>query len=142
VWTILAGHSDQQLFYGPFVMSAGGAASIAVSDHFGTPIPSLPTPPIGSTIGARYSAVVSSGDRVTVSTLLIVGDDPAVLPNFPPPGCPADLNGDGAVATADLGALLSNWGPSGACELADLDHDGIVGAGDLAIVLSEWGLCK
>jgi len=45
--------------------------------------------------------------------------------------CPADLDGDGLVSSADLTALLASWGecpPKSACP-ADLDGDGDVGAG-------------
>lgn len=50
-------------------------------------------------------------------------------------GPAADLNGDGAVNGADLGALLSAWGGSGP---GDLDGDGTVGGADLGVLLSEW----
>ncbi|MHC4428636.1 MAG: hypothetical protein ACYS0D_08540, partial [Planctomycetota bacterium] len=55
--------------------------------------------------------------------------------------CPADLDGDGAVGTADLLALLSAWGtdPGGP---PDLDGDGNVGTGDLLELLSSWGPCS
>jgi len=53
--------------------------------------------------------------------------------------CPADLNGDGIVDGADLGALLSAWGSDGA---ADLNGDGIVDGADLGILLSAWGACE
>lgn len=46
-----------------------------------------------------------------------------------------DLNGDGAVDGADLGALLSHWGFAGP---GDLDGDGIVGGADLGILLGAW----
>jgi hypothetical protein len=46
-----------------------------------------------------------------------------------------DLNGDGTVDGADLGLLLSAWGPCvGACP-ADLDGDGMVGGSDLGLLL-------
>ncbi len=44
----------------------------------------------------------------------------------------ADLNGDGVVDGADLGALLSQWGAQGGP--ADLDGDGVVDG-----VLARWG---
>jgi hypothetical protein len=50
-------------------------------------------------------------------------------------GPAADLNGDGVVNGADLGALLSSWGGTGA---ADLDGDGVIGGADLGVLLSEW----
>lgn len=51
--------------------------------------------------------------------------------------CPADLDGDGIVAGADLALLLGAWGTS---EL-DLDGDGIVAGSDLALILGSWGDC-
>lgn len=53
--------------------------------------------------------------------------------------CPADLDEDGRVDSADLGLLLADWGTSSA--LADLDQDGLVTGSDLAIVLAGWGAC-
>ena len=55
------------------------------------------------------------------------------------PNCPADINGDGSVESADLGALLSAWGTANAA--ANLDGSGIVDSADLAILLSAWGGC-
>ena len=57
--------------------------------------------------------------------------------------CPADLDGDGIVASGDLTSLLAGWGacpPKSACP-ADLDGDGEVAAGDLATLLGAWGAC-
>jgi hypothetical protein len=62
---------------------------------------------------------------------------------FPPEAtpCPADLDGNGSVASSDLTVLLAAWGPCGkACE-ADLDGDGQVAASDLATLLAAWGKC-
>jgi hypothetical protein len=58
--------------------------------------------------------------------------------------CVGDIFQDGLVNGADLGALLSYWGPvtsAPASSLCDLDHDGIVGGGDLGILLAKWGPC-
>ncbi|MFM7052577.1 MAG: hypothetical protein ACKOYN_10675, partial [Planctomycetota bacterium] len=52
--------------------------------------------------------------------------------------CPADINGDGVVNSADLGSLLSQWGLGGP---ADLDGNGIVNSADLGALLSSWGAC-
>jgi hypothetical protein len=52
-------------------------------------------------------------------------------------GVPGDLDGDGDVDGADLGALLGSWG---ACTCpADLDGDGAVTGADLGILLGAWG---
>jgi hypothetical protein len=52
--------------------------------------------------------------------------------------CPADLNGDGLVDSADLGALLSGWGTAS----PDLDGNGTVDSADLGTLLSAWGQCN
>jgi hypothetical protein len=51
--------------------------------------------------------------------------------------CPADLNGDGVVGGADLGALLSGWGSAG----GDINDSGDTDGADLGILLSAWGNC-
>jgi len=50
---------------------------------------------------------------------------------------PADLNGDGIVDGADLGALLGAWGSTDPS--ADLNGDGIVDGADLGSLLGAWG---
>lgn len=55
--------------------------------------------------------------------------------------CPADTDQSGEVDSADLGAVLSAWGPCGAGCAADLDRDGFVDSVDLGILLSAWGAC-
>jgi hypothetical protein len=56
--------------------------------------------------------------------------------------CVADLLLDGVVNGADLGALLSAWGPCmGACA-ADFDANGAVDGADLGVLLSAWGVCS
>jgi plastocyanin len=54
--------------------------------------------------------------------------------------CPWDCAepNDGVVGTADLLALLSQWGEAGTT--CDPDGDG-VGTADLLALLSEWGAC-
>ena len=54
-------------------------------------------------------------------------------------GCPADLDGSGAVDFGDILAVLAAWGNAGGPE--DLDGSGTVDFGDLLIVLAEWGPC-
>jgi hypothetical protein len=48
-----------------------------------------------------------------------------------------DLNGDGTVDGADLGAMLGSWG--GSNNAADLNLDGSVGGADLGALLGGWG---
>ncbi len=55
-------------------------------------------------------------------------------------GIDGDLTGDGTVGGADLGILLSEWGPCDDCDdcPADLTGDCEVGGADLGSLLSNW----
>ena len=56
--------------------------------------------------------------------------------------CTGDVNGDGAVDAADLGALLALWGTNGnSSPRADANRDGTVDAADLGLLLGYWGDC-
>ena len=55
--------------------------------------------------------------------------------------CIADVAPSGTVDGADLGVLLSQWGPSVPGALADLNADGIVNGADLGALLASWGAC-
>ena len=59
------------------------------------------------------------------------------------PGCcPGDLDHDATVGGADIGLLLSNWGPCGSSCLYDLNNDNKVNGGDLGLLLAGWGPCS
>ena len=58
-----------------------------------------------------------------------------------PTCCPGDLDHDAAVGGADIGLLLSNWGPCDSACLYDLNNDDKVNGGDLGLLLSGWGPC-
>ncbi len=51
--------------------------------------------------------------------------------------CPADLNADNTVDSADVAILIAAWGESD----ADLDGDGVTGSTDLAVLIAAWGTC-
>ena len=53
----------------------------------------------------------------------------------------ADLFRDFNVNGADLGILLSQWGPNTPLTESDLNHDGVVNGADLGIFLGFWGPC-
>ena len=55
------------------------------------------------------------------------------------PSCDGDINGDGAVDTADLLLLLGDWGQPGGP--ADIDGSGLVDTVDLLLLLGQWGEC-
>jgi len=53
----------------------------------------------------------------------------------------ADIYRDFNVNGADLGILLSQWGPNTPLTESDLNSDGVVNGADLGIMLSFWGAC-
>jgi hypothetical protein len=53
----------------------------------------------------------------------------------------ADIFRDFNVNGADLGILLSQWGPNTPLTRSDLNRDGAVDGADLGIFLSFWGPC-
>ncbi len=58
-------------------------------------------------------------------------------------GCPADVNGDGAVNVTDLVMLITSWGPCLAipeCP-ADINGDQTVDVTDLVTLITSWGPC-
>ena len=54
--------------------------------------------------------------------------------------CPGDLDGNGSIENADLGAFLALWGAQGGA--ADLDGNGSVDGRDLSQLLASWGSCQ
>ncbi len=56
------------------------------------------------------------------------------------PECPGDLDGNGMVDGADLGAMLAGWGDCQGCS-GDFDGDGRIDGLDLGQFLASWGLC-
>ncbi len=61
----------------------------------------------------------------------------AIVP--PPPPCDADFNDDEVVNGADLGILITWLGSSG--YPGDLDQDGDIDGADLGAFLAQWGPC-
>jgi hypothetical protein len=53
----------------------------------------------------------------------------------------ADIFRDFNVNGADLGILLSQWGPASAGAVSDLNRDGQVNGADLGFLLASWGSC-
>ena len=86
------------------------------------------------------SALGISEDGVIVGTGVFNGLTRAYAMIPVPTPCEGDFNDDGVVDGADLGALLSAWGPADGSP-ADLNGDGVVDGADLGILLSVWGPC-
>jgi formylglycine-generating enzyme required for sulfatase activity len=58
--------------------------------------------------------------------------------------CTGDIFANGVVNGADLGAMLSYWGPRTSDPFSvasDINSDGIINGGDLGALLSNWGPC-
>ena len=58
--------------------------------------------------------------------------------------CPGDILANGIIDGADLGAMLSYWGPRTSDPFSvasDINGDGTINGGDLGLLLSAWGLC-
>jgi formylglycine-generating enzyme required for sulfatase activity len=58
--------------------------------------------------------------------------------------CTGDIFANGVVNGADLGAMLSYWGPRTSDPFSaesDINGDGIINGGDLGTLLSNWGPC-
>jgi formylglycine-generating enzyme required for sulfatase activity len=58
--------------------------------------------------------------------------------------CTGDIFANGVVNGADLGAMLSYWGPRTSdpfSAVSDINGDGIINGGDLGTLLSNWGPC-
>jgi hypothetical protein len=77
------------------------------------------------------------GSIIVNSPTNYVGQSGSVLA----PCDPADFDVDGTVGFADLGALLSAWGPCAGCA-ADIDEDDDVDFSDLLAMLAAWGPCS
>jgi hypothetical protein len=54
----------------------------------------------------------------------------------------ADLFVNGIINGADLGILLSEWGPITSLTPSDINGDNVVNGADLGILLSFWGSCR
>ena len=52
-----------------------------------------------------------------------------------------DLYANGEINGADLGIMLSEWGPAVPGSASDIDGDGQVNGVDLAFLLVFWGPC-
>lgn len=76
--------------------------------------------------------LVGGGTRPGSGVVTVVQSVPVV--------CPADFDGDGEVDGADLGIMLSAFGPNPG-HPADLNLDGVVNEVDLLLLLKGFGSC-
>jgi hypothetical protein len=97
-----------------------------------------------------YAPSIQTNDKSDGSTLICAtspvpktsSDSSCGIWLFRLPQCPADLNADGTVDGADLGAMLAGWGACGGSPCgADLNRSGSVDGADLGALLAAWGGC-
>jgi len=88
-------------------------------------------------VGPRYLGTLVTGNTGPNGGHVSPTDNPVTFTGGP---CPADLNWNRTVDSADLGWLLAAWGVSGGG--GDIDRDGQIGPGDLALLLAAWGECN
>jgi hypothetical protein len=120
-----------QIPAGPFSLVSGTAAGIGATP--GTVrVKFNPAGLAAGTYTANATVQTSDENVPGATTAQVVATLSATIGG----GNPADLNGDGVVNGADLGALLSQWGQPGT---GDLNGDGIVGGADIGIMLANWG---
>jgi hypothetical protein len=112
------------------------------TDATGTALPAWSlTAPTACTGDAFGHAIALDSATLAVGAYATDGAAPNQgalhLDAIAPAPCPGDLDGNGIVDSADLGARLSAWGTPA----ADLDGNGDTGASDLAAMLNAWGAC-
>ncbi|MBT6283488.1 MAG: hypothetical protein HOJ00_08940 [Phycisphaerae bacterium] len=89
------------------------------------------------TNGSMYLIRVGGWNDAAVGTGQLLVDGPEGDCGGTP--CPADLDGDGTVAVADLLLVIDQWGAIGGP--ADITGDGIVDVSDLLELVGTWGPC-
>lgn len=122
-----------------FENAAGGDYRLKVTSPC-LDVASNPAVPIGTTTDLdglpRFVDIASAPDGGSGTAPIVdMGAHERQVP--PPPPCPADLDGNGAVDGSDIAVVLGNWGTPG----ADLTGDGTTDGADLAVVLGAWGAC-
>jgi hypothetical protein len=109
----------------------------------------LTNPLFGAYVGSVRSINGSTSVSSSVAASVFCGlQCPAMGPEIVSTGnvisgncCIGDLYPNGFVNGADLGILLSEWGPATSTTTADLNMDGAIDGADLGILLGAWGPC-
>jgi hypothetical protein len=129
------GTANFDTFIAVFSGSCSNLALVACNDDFAGCAGFTSQVTFTPTCGTTYYVVVGAyGEGISGSGTLTVAQTGSC-----PVNCPADLNGDGSVGSADLTILLAAWGTPGP---GDLNGDGSVGSADLTILLAAWGPCS
>jgi hypothetical protein len=131
----------------PCAAGAAGGGSIVMTQVTGCGYPRTSNGGV-NTNGASLTGGCTDGDFVPDLAAILrnqaIDSDGTGIPDVCElPTCSdADLYPNGVINGADLGILLSEWGPVTAATTSDIDGDGTVGGGDLGILLSFWGNCQ
>ncbi|MFO0837125.1 MAG: hypothetical protein U1D55_01255 [Phycisphaerae bacterium] len=135
-------------FSGTFVSTTPNVYGFQVSNYTISPAQqNLLMMDAGADVTLVFNFGASAGYQGGVATYGIMGEEDALWPavntsvsfsivSIP---CPADLNGDHAIDSADLGILLSGYGCSGGVCPGDINGDQSVDSSDLGILLSKYG---
>jgi hypothetical protein len=94
----------------------------------------------GTMYNFGFDADAAPGDGAVTLGLFKPGTPASVEAILKVPGgkpCPADLDGNGAVAVDDLLLLLGSWGTAD----GDVTGDGDTNVDDLLVLLAAWGPC-
>ena len=101
-------------------------------------------PRAGSTLTGWIEIDRSTGGSYSITRWAYEDDGSLILTGqVPEEPCAGDIDEDGEVDSADLGALLAEWGncsKKGECR-ADIDGSGQVDAADLGLLVAAWGPC-
>jgi hypothetical protein len=103
-------------------------------------------------LGWRTASIHGPGGRTRLAVagpaLFRAGlNESGLVYRFDPPGpCFTDLNNDGVIDGADLGALLGQWGRDFSARQptqrpANFNSDAFVDAEDLGLLIANWGVC-
>lgn len=115
-----SGFGEGQLFLGATQVTTNAAGDATFTA-------SLPGAARAGSFVTATATLLPIGSTSEFSACLAVGVESA-----------GDLDGDGDVDGADLGALLGSWGPCSGCP-ADINGNGVIDGADLGILLGHWG---
>ena len=94
-----------------------------------------------TTIAYLFGGIVAAGQGVVTFPETFASNQLFQIVFEPGPGCPADLDQNGVVESADLGLLLLAWGRVPDGTPADINADRVVNSSDLGALIASWGPC-
>ncbi len=140
------GELIEPTMWNPFLNTFGLSFPTANSNNITGQIAINSTHPLMAGVDTLYQAsgsTVADLDAASSSNLVIAThtSGQGLYAVFAPPSCPADLNGDGLVNTADLVRFLGRFGqPTTVGGEGDFNSDGAVNTADLVFFLGRFGV--